>query len=111
MILVLFDRTEIIITKEQAQKVDIFLNSDSKYLRINGYTLTPQAIRLVKPGGYTEVDLPPIERSHRLQADNRPEEEQYSSARQQAESIKDIVKKRDWSKLKKGKRGSKNVRG
>ena len=111
-ILVLKDRYEIIITKEQEVEVNNWLDSDDDIIRINSNPISKSVFSYIKPGGYTAVDMPqPIDRSRRLSADNRPDEEQYQSARQKAETIKDIVKRRDWSKLKKGKRGSQNARG
>lgn len=72
MIVQLFDRTQTIVTKAEANQIAKAINQEAKLIQINGMMINPKAIASIKPGGGTEADRLPT--SHRLAAhDNRGE--------------------------------------
>ena len=107
--IVLRPHYEIIISDEQEEEVLKFIESDDYAITVNGTTITKPSIAYIKPGGYTQPDVHKeiIDPSRRLKTDNRTEEEQHAAARKKAESLREIVKNRDWSKLKHNQKGIK----
>lgn len=92
----LFDRTEIIVSKEVGLKLGKSLaKSTDGMVTINGYMLKKSAIAYIAPGGYTEADMPEqkVDSTKRLKSDNRTEAEQYKAARKAAAAVKDILNK------------------
>jgi hypothetical protein len=100
VIIKLFDRTDIVVTKHVADKLrESLLKSPEGMVTISDYMIKKSAIAYIKPGGYTQADIPQQTDAKRLQADNRSEDEQYQSARKKAEKIrKDLYKKMSVSK-------------
>lgn len=56
MIIKLFDKTEIIVTKEEATKVAEAINRGVKMIAIKGNLINPSAIALIREGGQTQAD-------------------------------------------------------
>lgn len=75
MIVVLFNKQEIVITKQEADAIDSMIETDVKWIKIGDFRVRPSAIMLIKPGGVAEADL-----THRIEAhDYRGE---YSPAKE-----------------------------
>lgn len=62
MIIKLFDKTELFVTQAEATRVTDAINRGAAMIQIKGMTLNPKAIAVIIPGGYTEVDIAPVER-------------------------------------------------
>lgn len=86
MIVVLFNKEEIIITQEEANRIDDMIEADVKWITIGQFRIRPSAIALIKPGGFSETDKVP--QSHRLE---RPD------YRGKPSTVKEELRKR-WSK-------------
>lgn len=96
MKITLFDRTEIIVSKTDGEKLErLLLRSQDGYVKINGITLKKSGILKIEQGGYTEADIvKPIDPDNRLKRDNRSDAEQYKAARKAAEIAKKTLIKR-----------------
>lgn len=95
MIVLLRDRTELIVTKKVASTIAQSLKKSlDGYITINGILVNKRFIDMIKPGGITEADGIPNEPNRRIRQDNRSEQEQYRAARKKANEIrKKIIKK------------------
>lgn len=94
MIVVLFDKREIIVTKAEAEKIEqAIARSEEGRLKIRDYFVKKSAIAYIKPGGYTEADMPkPLPTSRQLRSDSRSEDEQYRDARKASDIVRENLK-------------------
>lgn len=89
MKVVLFDRSEYVVTQAQGEKLKKSLaDTSSQFVTIQGAMIKKSAIAMVKPGGYTLADMPPQHDGKRLKADNRTDEEIHEAARKAAEKVR-----------------------
>lgn len=79
MIVKLWDRKEIIVTKEQAVNIERMIAEDYKLIDINGNKLKPAAIAGIFVGGPPDSDLMPPDRQ--LLARNEISDEQRDKNR------------------------------
>lgn len=90
MIVRLDNNEEIIISREQAEKIEAMMSQDIKHIKINKRLVRTSAIKEIKPGGYTEADV--IDESKQLEPpDHRG---QYSASK---EKIRKWLKERKTS--------------
>ena len=96
MIILLRDRTELIVDQKTGEKVAASLNRSSDgYITVNGTLIKKTFIEMIKPGGITEADTrEQNDPNKRLKSDNRSEKEQYRAARKKAEEIRKNLKKK-----------------
>jgi hypothetical protein len=96
VIVKLFDRTQIIISKAEAEQLGRALSkSMDGFVTIKGNMIRKTAIAGIMQGGMTEADnRPPDDSRARLRADNRSDAEQYKSARKAAEIARETLKRR-----------------
>lgn len=95
MIVVLQDRTQLVVDKKTADAIAKSLNKSSDgYLTINGNLIKKTFINMIKQGGITEADYSKAQNNNLLKSDNRSDEEQYKAARKKAEEIRKKLSKK-----------------
>lgn len=96
MIVVLQDRTELLVSQKTADAIARSLSKSSEgYMTINGELIKKSFIVRIKKGGITEADMPkPNDPNKRLKSDNRTEEEQWKAGRKASASVREILKKK-----------------
>ena len=87
MIVVLFNKEEIIVTQEEANKIDDMIDQDIKWIKIGEYRIRPSAIMLIKPGGHTEPDL----NNALPRGDARDDPVEFKKARKRIENIRNTL--------------------
>lgn len=78
MILVLFDRSEVMVSKEQADKIKQMIKNGAEWIEIKGNMYKASAIMIIKQGGYTEADKIP----EHLRIDPKDYRGEYSEAKE-----------------------------
>lgn len=90
MIVVLYSKDEIVVSAQIAKRIEELVQKDVKWIRLKGYLLRPSAIMMIKPGGFTEVDVEGgMKRLPRGDARNDPE--MYQRARIKSDNVRTIL--------------------
>lgn len=96
MIIVLRDRSELIVSQKTGENVAKSLQKSlDGYLTINKHLINKRFIDMIKPGGITEADVrEQNDPNKRLKQDNRSDDEQHKAARKKANEIRRKLKKK-----------------
>jgi len=59
VIVKLFDKTEIVVSQDEAKKIGEAINKGVKMISIKGSLINPSSIASIMPGGHTQADVMP----------------------------------------------------
>lgn len=96
MIVKLFDRTEIVVSKTEADKIiQSIRKSSDGYITVKGSLIKKSGIAQIKPGGNSQADAVKLQEKGLIKIeDKRDSKESYDRARKKSESIRELLIKK-----------------